>query len=245
MRKRSSKRLAGCIAIELALAAAAVSVARAADFRAGAAVAPTARALVLEDAKGNRAVFAQAEFRITQALADFAAGRLLTSQALDRAAIVFRWAGIGARPAQPDDLVIAITAAISTLQPAAVRYGHRILSVSVDDKCLGSLNEDGVVGAAGCTEGAELAGLIRAAFQMVEPAHALLKRGETARAFPIQAIALGKQVTILALSGEAVLPEGLNPRGLIFSPFSNHDTPPPLHDARVHAAIQRVLTRVK
>ena len=71
MRKRSSRRLAGCIAIECALAAAGWS----GDFKAGAAAAPTARALVLEDAHGNRAVFAQAEFRITQALADFAAGR--------------------------------------------------------------------------------------------------------------------------------------------------------------------------
>jgi hypothetical protein len=37
----------------------------------------------------------------------------------------------------------------------------------------------------------------------------------------VQAIALGKQVTVLALSGEAALPEGVNPRGLIFAPFSN------------------------
>jgi hypothetical protein len=223
---------------------------RAADFQAGAASAPTARALVLEDARGNRAVFAQAEFRITQSLADFAAARLLSSQppasqALDRAAILFRWGGIGARPAQPDDLVTAITAALAALQPATVRYGHRVLSVSAGETCLGSLNEDGVVGTSGCSEGPEVAGLIRAAFQMVEPSHALLKRGEIPRAFPIQAIALGKQVTILALSGESLLPEGINPRGLIFSPFSNHDAPPPLQDARVHTAIQRVLARVQ
>ena len=242
MRKRSSKRLAGCIAIELMLAAAGWS----ADFKAGAATAPTAHALVLEDAKGNRAVFAQAEFRITQSLADFVAGRLLHSEPLDRAAILFRWGGIGARPPQPDDLVIAITAAIAALEPVTVRYGRRVLSVAAaNGKCLGSLNEDGAVGVAGCSEGVEVTGIIRAAFQMVEPAHALLKRGETAHAFPVQAIALGKQVTILALSGESALPEGLPPRGLIFSPFSNHDTPPPLQDSRVHAAIQRVLARVK
>ena len=76
------------------------------------------------------------------------------------------------------------------------------------------------------------------------PAHGLLKRGETARAFPVQAIALGKQVTILALSGESTLPEGLNPRGLIFSPFANQEFAPP-QDARVRAAIQRVLARVR
>jgi len=57
-----------------------------------------------------------------------------------------------------------------------------------------------------------------AAFQMVEPMHGLQKRGEAVRSFPVQAIALGRQVTILALSGEAALPEGVNPRGLIFAP---------------------------
>jgi hypothetical protein len=241
MRIRSSKRLAGCIVIELVLAAAAWS----SDFRAGAASAATARALVLEDARGNRAVFAQAEFRITQALADFVAGQLLRAQTLDRAGILFRWGGIGNRPAQPDDLVTAINSALSALAPAGVRYGHRVLSVAaLDGRCLGSLNEDGAVDAAGCGEGIEVNGVIRAAFQMVEPSHALLKRGEVARAFPVQAIALGKQVTILALSG-AALPEGLTQRGLIFSPFSNEAAPPPLQDARVRAAIQRVLARVR
>jgi hypothetical protein len=98
----------------LALAAAGWS----ADFRAGAAAAPTARALVIEDTRGNRAVFAQAEFHITQALADFVAGQLLHSQTLDRAGVVFRWGGIGNRPAQPEDLVTAVSTALAALEPA-------------------------------------------------------------------------------------------------------------------------------
>jgi hypothetical protein len=96
----------------------------------------------------------------------------------------------------------------------------------------------------GCADGAAVTGTIRAAFQMVEPAHGLQKRGETVRSFPVQAIALGKQVTILALSGEAALPEGVNPRGLIFAPFSNEAAAAP-QDARVRAAVERVLARVK
>jgi hypothetical protein len=103
---------------------------------------------------------------------------------------------------------------------------------------------DGALAFAGCTDGAAVTGGIRAAFQMVEPAHGLQKRGETGRSFPVQAIAVGKQVTILALSGEAALPEGVNPRGLIFAPFSN-DTAAAPQDADVRAAIQRVLARVK
>ena len=112
MRKRSSRRLAGCIVIELALAAAGL----AADYRAGAAASGSARALVLEDARGNRAVFTQTEFRITQALADFVAARLLVALELERAGLLFHWSGIGARPEQPEDLVTAITTAVNALE---------------------------------------------------------------------------------------------------------------------------------
>lgn len=240
MRKRSSRRLAGCIAIELALATAG----SAADYRAGAAASGSARALVLEDARGNRAVFTQTEFPITQAVADFVAAQLLRSLDLERPGLLLHWSGIGARPEQPEDLVTAITAAVSALEPVEVRYGHRSLSVGAGERCLGNLSPDGALSLAGCTDGAAVAGGIRAAFQMVEPAHGLQKRGEMVRSFPVQAIALGKQVTILALSGEAALPEGVNPRGLIFAPFSNEASVAP-QDARVRAAVQRVLARVK
>ncbi len=216
----------------------------AAEFRAGAAESGTARALVLEDARGYRAVFTQTEFRITQTLADFVAAQVIGSLDLERAGILFRWSGFGARPEQPADLVAAIAAAVNALEPAEVRYGHRSLSVAAGERCLGSVNPDGALSPAGCVDGTAVTGNIRAAFQMVEPAHGLQKRGKTVRAFPVQAIALGKQVTILALSGEAAMPEGLNPRGLIFAPFSNEVRAAP-RDARVRAAVEQVLARVK
>src|ERR1022692_658228 len=99
MRKRSSRQLAGCIVIDLALAAAGF----ASYYRGGAAESGSARALVLEDARGHRAVFTQTEFRITQALADFVAARLLVALDLERPGILFHWSGIGARPEQPED----------------------------------------------------------------------------------------------------------------------------------------------
>ena len=133
MRKRSSRKLAGCIAIELALAATGL----AADYRAGAAASGSARALVLEDARGNRAVFTQTEFRITQALADFVAARLLVALDLQRPGLLFHWSGIGARPEQPEDLVTAITTAVNALEAAEVRYGHRSLSVAAGERCRG------------------------------------------------------------------------------------------------------------
>jgi len=204
----------------------------------------SARALALEDARGNRAVFTQTQFRITQALADFVAARLGAALELDRAGLMLHWSGIGARPEQPEDLVAAVTAAVNSLEEAEVRYGHRMLSVSAGERCLGTLSPDGALGAGGCSDGVAVAGEIRAAFQMVTPAHGLMQRMEKAQAFPVQAIGLGKQVTILALSGEAALPEGVNPRGLIFAPFSNEATAAP-QDARVRAAVQKVLARVK
>jgi hypothetical protein len=84
-------------AIELALAAAGF----AADYRAGAAESGSARALVLEDARGHRAVFTQTEFRITGAVADFVAARLLISLDLERPELLFHWSGIGAAPSSP------------------------------------------------------------------------------------------------------------------------------------------------
>ena len=240
MRKRWSRKLAGCIVIELALAV----VGLAAGYQAGAAESGSARALVLEDARGHRAVFTQTEFRITGALADFVAARLLVSLDLERPGLLLHWSGIGARPEQPDDLVAAIREAVAALEPAEVRYGHRSLFVATGERCLGTLSPDGGLASGGCADGAAVTGTIRAAFQMVEPVHGLQQRGEPLRSFPVQAIALGKQVTILALGGEAALPEGVNPRGLIFAPFSNESVAAP-QDTRVRAAVERVLARVK
>ena len=241
MWRRWSKRLAGCIAIELALAVAAA----AAGYQAGTGSAASVRALALQDGHGAYTVIAQTDFRITQAVADFVSAQVMQSHELDRPALLLHWSGIANRPAQPEELVAAIGAALSALEPATVRYGHRTISVvAEEDRCLASLNPDGTLALAACTSGAEITGPIRAAFQMVEPSHALLKRGETARSFPVQAIALGKEVTILALSGEARFPEGVNPRGLIFAPFSNEAEAAP-QDARVMAAVRRVLARVR
>ena len=240
MWKRCSRKLAGCIAISLAAATAAA----AGDFRAGAATVGSAHALVLEDAHGNHAVFTQTEFRITQALADFVAARLLVDFKLERPGMLFKWSGIGARPEQPEELITAVSNAVQALEPAEVRYGHRSVSVGVGERCIANLGPDGALSSTACSDGVPVTGTIRAAFQMVEPTHGLQKRSERVRAYPVQAIALGKQVTILAMSGEAALPEGVNPRGLIFAPFANEAEAAPRVE-RIHTAVLRVLARVK
>jgi hypothetical protein len=248
MRKRSWRRLAGCIAIDLALIDLGMMGAlSAADYKAAIASEGMARALALEDSHGTRAVFAQAEFRITQSLADLVAVQVLKKYEIDRAGILLRWSAIGDRPAQPEDLVSAISRALDAVEPAEVRYAHRGLSVAAveGERCIASLSADGNLGFSGCwKDGTEITGAIRAAFQMVEPTRGLLRRGDTVRAFPVQAIGLGKVVTILALSGEAMVPAGVSPRGLIFAPFSNEATAPP-KDERVSAAVQKVLSRAR
>jgi len=243
MRRRSWRRLAGYIAIELTAAA----LLPAASYKAAVANVNTARALALQDSRGNTAILAQAEFRITQAVADLVSVQIMRQFEIDRAGILLRWSGIGNRPAQPEDLLAAITEAVALAKPAVVRYTHRGLTVeAVEDKaCVASVSPDGNLGLGGCWEdGTEITGEIRAALQMVEPAHGLMRRGDTLRSFPVQAIGLGKVVTILALSGEATIPEGVNPRGLIFAPFSNESIPPP-RDTRFNAAVQKVLARTK
>jgi hypothetical protein len=244
MPRRCWRRLAGCIATSLTL----TGVIAAADYKAGAGTAGTAMALAVEDSHGVRAVFAQAEFRITQQVADYVAVQAMKGHDLDRAGLLLRWSGIGNRPPQPDDLVAAIDAAFTSMEPAVVRYAHRGLSVLTEEfeRCLGTLSPDASLAFGGCwKDGTAIAGGIHAAFQVVEPAHGLLKRGDTVQSYPVQAIGLGKVVTILALSGEAAIPEGVNPRGLIFAPFSNEAAPPPARDPRVTAAVQRVLSRAR
>ena len=214
-------------------------------FKAGTGAASTSHALALQDARGAYAVIAQTDFRITQAIADFVAAQVMEAHALDRPVILLHWGGIANRPPQPEELVSAIHASLESMEPVTVQYGHRTVSVVADeDRCIASVNPDGALAFSACTPGPEITGPIRAAFQMVEPAHRLLKRGETARSYPVQAIALGKDVVILALSGEARYPEGVNPRGLIFAPFSNEADAAP-QDAQVMAAVRRVLARVR
>src|SRR5215831_4960941 len=125
MWRRWSKRLAGCIAIE----AAAAAVGLAAGFQAGIGEAPSSRAVAIQDSRSTYAVIAQTDFRITQAMADFVAAQVIGAHDLDRPALLLHWGGIANRPPHPEELVRAIEAALGSLAPATVRYGHRTLSV--------------------------------------------------------------------------------------------------------------------
>ncbi|MGA2269905.1 MAG: hypothetical protein ABSH44_15660 [Bryobacteraceae bacterium] len=208
--------LAGCIAIELLLAAG--LLAADSDYQAGTAAAGKAKALALEDRRGNRAVFVAAEFRVSQAVSDFIAAQVLKAYGVDRAGLLLDSVGQG-EPA-PDDAVAAIGAALGALEPAVVRSSGGAVSITAPDgRCRGTLAANGAVEFERCGAGEPVRAPIRAAFQVVDPAHGLQQRGEPTRFSSVQAIALGNRFVVLAVDGER-------------------------DDARVSAAIRQVLARV-
>jgi len=249
MPTRSWRRLAGCIIIELLLAAGGLT----ADFeyQAGAAAAGQAKALVkalvIEDRRGNRAAIVEAPFAVTRAVSDFAGARLLDLYGLDRAGVLLRGMPDAAAPQTPqrtDDLVAAVAAALGKLEPAVVRYGEGGLSVTTPEgRCVAAFRPDASLTFDGCGAGGPVRGPIRSAFQIVEPAHGLLQRDAGPLSYPVQAIAIGKGVTILAVGGEARA-AGFHAKGVMVASFSN-DTLAPPDTPGMDAAIRQVLARVK
>jgi hypothetical protein len=239
MSTRWSKRLAGCIAIELllpALLAAAADV----DFKAGAGSAPHARAVALEDRHGARVVFVEADFPLTRAIADSAAVQLVKLFDVTRASVLLRGEGRGA--AQTGDLVGAATEAFRALRPARLTRSGDTLSIDADG-CLATMFP---IAFGKCTSGLRVSGDIRSAFHMVETGDGLRRRADPVPGYPVQTLAIGRQVTILALSGEvsvARIQAESSVRGLIVLPHANDSIPLP-EDVRVRLAIRQTLARV-
>ena len=83
---------------------------------------------------------------------------------------------------------------------------------------------------------------IRSAFQMVDLARSLQHRGETSPVYPVQAIALGNQVTILAVGGNVSEGPYRAPKRIVVLNANDSFTPPP--DPRIDTAIRQVLARI-
>jgi hypothetical protein len=216
MPKKSLRRLAGCFAIELQLAAGLLAAGP--DYQAGTAAAGKVKALALEDRRGTRAVFATAEFRVPQSVSDFIAALVLKAYGVDRAGLLL--VSVGQGDPAPDDAVAAIGAALGGLEPAVVRSSGGAVSITAPDgHCRAKLAADGAVAFERCSAGETVRAPIRAAFQMVDPAHGLQPRGEPVRASSVQAIALGQRFVVLVVDGER-------------------------DDTRVAAAVHQVLARV-
>jgi hypothetical protein len=216
MPKKLSRRLAGCFAIELLLAAG--LLAADSDYQAGTAAAGKVKALAIQDRRGTRAVFATAEFRVSQSVSDFIAAQVMKAYGVDRAALLLHSVGQG--DPTPDDAVTAIGVALGGMEPAVVRSSGGAVSITAPDShCRATLATDGALAFEQCGAGEPVRAPIRAAFQMVDPAHGLEPRGEPARSSSVQAISLGGRFVVLAVDGER-------------------------DDPRVSAAVRQVLARV-
>jgi hypothetical protein len=224
-----------------AIAALIATAAAGADFeyRAGFVSGPHARALVLEDSRKRVAIFAEVDFAVTRAVSDLVAAKLLTAAELDRAGLVL--AGRGSGAPQPPELLDTIGRAMADLAPARVFWGGGVLSViAADGTCVATIHP---IAAQGCAGGSPVPSAIRSSFQLVDLTHGLLQRGEIAQTYPVQAIALGRVVTVLALGGEVPAKRFRAPGRLVI-PFANDAAPLPA-DPRVEAAIARALSRVQ
>lgn len=222
------RRLAGSIAISAGLAAAAP------EYRAGAAATDHVRAVVVEDRRGARAVFAEADFPITRATSDFVAVQLVKAYELDRAAIVI--SGKGDAAEEPAAILTAVERALAALQPANLTVGAAISVRTANSACLATLYP---LRLSGCAGGQSLSGPIRGAFQMVDLPHPLQTRDTVPPAYPVQAVAIGK-ATILALGGD--VPPGKF-AGIVVPNAT--DTKPMPNEPAVEAAVANVLKRVR
>jgi hypothetical protein len=230
------RKLAGSIVIELLCVAG--LIAADADYRAGTAVAAGVKALALEDRRGNRAVIAEAGGEVSRQLSDVVAATVMKEYELDRGFLLLR--GTGPRRVTVLGVLEAIRAAFNKLAPVALRSDGQTLYAG--DACVTAAGELETPCSTKPGSASVVRAPIRAAFQMVELSRGLKQRDEIPRRYPVQAIAFGKTVAILALGGDAPAAMFRRP-GVIVSPFSNDAGPFP-EDPRVGEAIQQVLARI-
>lgn len=246
MARKLSGRLAGCLAIGL-ICAAGLPAAEF-EYKAGTAAIGPVKALALEDRKGNRAAIAQAEFAVTSRISDVAAVRLMEDFGMDRGAILLRSDGAATAAGDAAQLADAVTAAFLALAPAALHFRDGALSIESAARRIALLDADGAlhVGDAARGAGGKSAALvrapIRAAFRGIDLYQGLRQRGEPARIYCVQAIALGKQAAILGLGGPAPA-AGLRIKDVIVAPYANDRAPFP-DEPRVREAIRQLLARV-
>lgn len=228
------RRLATCIAIDCCFAAAADRP----EYRAAAASSAHARALVIEDRRGFRAVFADADFPVTREVSDFVAVQLVKAAGLDRAGIVISGSG----PASPEasEIVGAVAEALLNLQAASVSVSKVISVFTEGGACIATFYPARL---GGCEEGTATHGRIRAVFQMIDVPHGLATRESAARAYPVQAVAIGNAATVLALGGEPATPKFAAP-GRIVVPLAT-DARATAPETVVEKAAAAVLRRVR
>lgn len=191
MPRKSLKKLAGCIVIELLCA----SGAFAADYyyKAGFAASGQARALALEDRKGHRAVILTTAFDAPLSVVDTIAAQAIKEYNLERASLLIYSVASG-DPALSDART-AIGAALGNLKAALLVYGNGRLTVSsYDGHCLVAVSAETSLDACTTPAGDLMGGYIRSAFQIVDLSHGLQTREATPRSVAVQTLAIGPVV---------------------------------------------------
>lgn len=208
MPRKSLKRLAGCIVIELVCTVAAFAANYA--YQAGYAAYGQAKALALEDRRGHRAVIVTAGFDVPLSVADSVAAQAMKEYGLERASIlVYSVASGGAKPV---DARTAIGAALGGLKPAVLVYGNGRLTVSsYDGRCLAGISAEASLEACTTPAGDSVGGQIRSALRVVDIPHALgTRETRLPRSVAVQTIAIGPVVIFsgpsnVAQSGKRII----------------------------------------
>jgi len=195
MQKRSLKKLAGYIAIELFC----VVAASAADyeFNAGYVELGHVRALALEDRRGQRAVIATAAFSVPLPVADTIAAQVIKQFNIERSNLLIYSVATG--DPNPDEARNAIGAALGDLKPAILEYGNSRLTVSSHDgHCRLAITPEASMVPCTTPMGDLVSGRIRSAYRMVDQMHGLQARDQTPKSVSVQVIALGNSVLFFA-----------------------------------------------
>ncbi len=170
-----------------------------AALQSGAAETDAGRALAVADGKGGLAIIVVSQHApVNRSIVDMASARLMGKYGMERASLVFQ-----SPPGSPEPGRTAeITEAVCTLAAAALGR----LDAGEAFPGLGF-----VLPSLHIPSDQPVAGPIRTAYKDIDPP-GLRRRNHAAELYPVQAIRIGRSLTILAVGGQpdlATLPDGV------------------------------------
>jgi hypothetical protein len=195
MQKKSWKRLAGFIVIELACAVSALAAGY--EYNAGYAELGQVKAVALEDKRGQRAAIVTAAFSVPLSVADSIAAEAIKQYHLERSSILIY--SVASGDPNPQQALTTLGAALGKLAPAILIYGDRRLTVSSGTgQCLVAVSPQTSLEPCTTPAGDLVHSPIRSALQMVDLDRGLTTRESAPRSVVIQAISLGRSVVIFS-----------------------------------------------
>lgn len=233
MLKKSWKRLAGYIAIELFCALNALAAGY--DYNAGYAEFGQTKAIALEDRRGQRAVILTAAFSMPLSVSDSIAAQVIKSYHLERANLLLF--SVASGDPLPQQALTSIGAALGKIEPAVLIFGDRRLTVSSGTgRCLAALTPQSSIEPCTTPAGDQVRSPIRSALQMVDLTQSLTTRDNAPRSVAIQAIKLGGSVIIFSAPEDYAQP---NKRVILaVTPALG------VEDSRVAEAVGQVFIRI-